>query len=179
MRLIYVFLGAALAVFGPMVQAAELSGRRAPGFALPDVNMQYHDLADYQGKVVLLEIMQSQCPNCQTLVGILAKAKEKYGDRVAVLGVVTPPDNTQTIRKFIEDYQVKTPVLFDCGQMVGSYLLPNPQNPRIHVPHLFLIDSKGIIRNDFDSASATVQDGSGLEAAIDRVLADREAEGAP
>ena len=47
-----------------MLAAGELSGRRAPGFALPDLNLNYHDLADLQGRVVLLEIMQTTCPHC-------------------------------------------------------------------------------------------------------------------
>jgi len=46
----------------PAFSAGELSNRRAPGFALPDVNVNYHDLADYRGKVVLLDILQTSCP---------------------------------------------------------------------------------------------------------------------
>ena len=35
---------------------------RAPGFSLPDLKADQHDLADYRGKVVILEFMQTTCP---------------------------------------------------------------------------------------------------------------------
>lgn len=170
MRFLLVLL-AFLALNVPHLDAAgDLSGRRAPGFTLPDGNMQYHDLADYRGKVVLLEIMVSRCPNCQMLAQTLEKMKAKYGDRIAVLGVVNPPDNKPTVMKFKADFKITSPILFDCGQMVASYLMPNPQRPRIHVPHLFLIDAKGMIRKDFDQTNTAIFKGQGLAEEIDRLL---------
>ncbi len=43
------------------LSAADAS-RRAPGFSLPDSKTQEHDLADYRGKVVILEFMQTGLP---------------------------------------------------------------------------------------------------------------------
>jgi peroxiredoxin len=154
----------------PLNAAGELSERRAPGFSLPDENMKYRDLADYRGKVVLLEIMLSTCPNCQKLSQTLERMKQKYGDQIEVLSVVIPPDNRSTVTGFKEKYGSSSTILFDCGQMVGSYMLPNPQRPRIHVPHLFLIDPEGMIRNDFDHTSTTIFEGKGLPEEIDRLL---------
>ena len=39
--------------------AGELSNRRAPGFSLPDSNINYHDLGDYRGKVVLVDFIKT------------------------------------------------------------------------------------------------------------------------
>ncbi len=171
MRFLIMILGMSLTFSLSLNAAGELSGRRAPGFALPDENMQFHDLADYRGKVVLLEIMLSQCPNCQKLAGTLAGIKEKYGDRVAVVSVVNPPDNRATVTEFKKTHGSAGPILFDCGQMVGSYMMPSPERPRIHVPHLFLIDAAGMIRNDFDYTSTDIFEGKGLAEEIDRLLA--------
>lgn len=157
---------------GPLAAAGELSGRRAPGFSLPDGDMNYHDLADYRGKVVVLEIMLTKCPNCQKLAQTLEELKQKYGDKVVILAVVNPPDNRVSVEQFKSTYGVTSPILFDCGQMVGSYLMPNPERPRIHVPHLFLIDGDGIIRNDFDYSNTTVLEAKSLEAEIDRLLGE-------
>jgi hypothetical protein len=43
---------------------------------------------------------------------------------------------------------------------------------QISVPHLFLIDQKGIIRNDFGYEETTrpIFEGAGLSAEIDRLL---------
>ncbi len=77
--------------FGLLASAAllfasgELSGRRAPGFSLPDLHLQQRDLQDYRGKIVLLDVMQTTCPHCARLADILEKVHAKYGDKVAVL----------------------------------------------------------------------------------------------
>jgi peroxiredoxin len=153
-----------------LAAAGELSGRRAPGFSLPDGSMQYHDLADYRGKVVLLEIMLTKCPSCQKLAQKLEGFKQKYGDKIAVLAVVNPPDNRVSVDQFKATYKVTSPVLFDCGQMVGSYLIPDPAKPRIHVPHLFVIDGEGMIRNDFHFPDEAALEAAPIEAEIERLL---------
>ncbi len=64
-------------------------------------------------------------------------------------------------------------MLFDCGQVAVSYLKATPQNPKVNVPHLFLIDGQGMIRNDFAYGFDTknIFEGDGLDAEIDRLLA--------
>jgi len=170
MRLLFAATLAAVLCAFQLTAAGELSGRRAPGFALPDGSMRYHDLGDYRGKVVLVEIMLTQCPNCQKLAQTLETLKQKYGDKIAVLAVVNPPDNRKAVTEFKANYGVSSPILFDCGQMVGSYLLPNPEQPRIHVPHLFVIDGDGKIRNDFDYSNPEAFESKALEGEIDRLL---------
>ena len=58
-----------------LVADGELSNRRAPGFSLPDGNLKQHDLQDYRGRVVLVEFMQSQCPNCAAFSRVLEQVK--------------------------------------------------------------------------------------------------------
>jgi peroxiredoxin len=153
--------------------AGDLSNRRAPGFSLPDVNLRQHDLADYRGKVVLIEIMQTNCPHCQVFGKILEEAKAKYGDKVAILSVVNPPDNQASVTRYVRDTKSTIPILFDCGQMAASYLKVTPANPAINVPHLFIIDGNGMIRNDFgyNAANKGIFEGRALFAEVDRVLA--------
>ncbi len=152
--------------------SGELSGRRAPGFTLPDSQLKYYDLADYRGKVVLLEIMQSTCPDCQVLAKTLDKLKAKYAGKVVVLAVVNPPDTQTTVAKFLQESKVSTPVLFDCGQMSASYFKATASNSSMHVPHLFVIDTQGMIRNDFAKTPETKDlfEGLGLTAVIDPLL---------
>ncbi len=148
----------------------QTSGRRAPGFTLPDENMKYHDLADYRGKVVILELMLTKCPLCQKLAGTLEELKQTYGDRIAVLSVVNPPDTRASVQAFKKEHGVTSPVLFDCGQMAASYLRPDPKRPRIHVPHLFLIDQNGLIRKHFEPGDEAIRNRAVLEAEIGKLL---------
>ena len=155
-----------------LLAAGELSGRRAPGFSLPDSNLKQYDLGDYRGKIVLVDIMQTACPHCQVFVRTLEEVKAKYGLKVAILTVVTPPDTIDTVRQFVARNFVTTPVLFDCGQMAASYLKVTPQNPRIVLPHLFIIDGEGMIRNHYAyEGNKEIFEGKALFAELDRMLA--------
>ena len=161
MRYFFGLLASAALLFA----SGELSGRRAPGFSLPDLHGQQHDLQDYRGKIVLLDIIQTTCPHCQKLADILEKVDAKYGDKVAVLSIAIPPDNPATVAGFVAEHKVATPVLFDCGQAAASYLKATPQNPKVNVPHLFLIDGQGMIRNDFgyEFNTRNIFEGDGLD----------------
>jgi peroxiredoxin len=149
-----------------------LSGRRAPGFSLPDRTMKQHDPLDYRGKVLILDMMQTGCPTCKIVSGVLEQVAAKYGEKVQVLSIVVPPDTMDMVQKYIAANNIKSPILFDCGQVTGSYLKITPQNPTVKFPHVFLIDPEGMIRTDFDHDDAnhgklTIKS---LSAAIDKIL---------
>jgi peroxiredoxin len=123
-----------------------LANRRAPGFALPDLDFNYHDLYDYRGKVVLLDIIQTSCPVCNTSQKIFETIRQKFPGKVAILTIATVPDTQDTVRRFIAANSVKTPILFDCSQVTGSYLRATPKTTQVTLPQLFIIDAKGWIR---------------------------------
>ena len=168
MRYLLGLLGSAVL----LLASGDLSGRRAPGFSLPDLHLKQHDLQDYRGKVVIIDIMQTTCPHCQQLAGVLEKVSAKYGEKVAVLTIALPPDNQSTVARFTAEYKVTAPILFDCGQVSASYLKATPQNPKANVPHVFLIDGHGTIRNDFgyEFDTRNMFEGDGLEVEVDRLL---------
>jgi len=166
-------IAAVLALFlTPLWGAGELSNRRAPGFSLPDAKIRQHDLADYRGKVVLLEIMLTNCPHCSKFAVILEEVSRKYAGRVQVLSIVNPPDTTATVSKFMADHKVTYPLLFDCGQVAGSYMRATPQKPSFDIPHLFVIDHNGQIRNDFGYGTFTrpIFEGRALFDEVEKIL---------
>ena len=149
--------------------AGENAGRRAPGFALPDSKMQIFDLADYRGKIVLLEFMQTSCAHCATFADVLGRIQQKYGDKVAILAVVNSAgDNQNSVANYISGHRITYPVLFDAGQMVYSYMLKTS----FDTPHAFLIDAQGTIKNDWAYSLTTrdIFEGNGLMSEIDSLL---------
>jgi thiol-disulfide isomerase/thioredoxin len=153
--------------------SGELSNRRAPGFALPDPEYQhFYDLQDYRGKVVLIDIMSTTCPHCLLLSSTLERVKDKYGDKVQILSVVLPPDNQETITKYRTVNKITVPIICDMGQMTISYLNARPGMRHVDVPHLFVIDKVGIIRNDYSytDQDRAIFEGPGLYAEIDKLL---------
>lgn len=162
-----------LCVSGAAAQRPAL--RRAPGFALPDMRQQVYDLGDYRGRWVLLDFMKTDCPHCQQFSGTLEQAKSKYGDKVAVLSVVLPPDNVKLVQEYIAKQKVTVPILFDCGQMAYSYIRPSPANPAIDLPHLFIINPDGYIVRDAVHRESTkgLFEGVDLFAELDKLIGSR------
>ncbi len=154
--------------------AGDNSGRRAPGFALPDAKMQVHDLADYRGKIVLLELMQTTCGHCAAFADVLDRVQRKYGDKVAILAVVNSRgDDQNTVGQYISGHRITYPVLFDAGQMAYSYM----RSMSFDTPHVFLIDARGTIENDWGYSLTTrdIFEGHGLMSEIDSLLASEAA----
>jgi len=179
MRKILLLL-AATTIFNAFA-AGELSGRRAPSFSLPDLNLNYHDILDQRGKVVIVDIMMTSCPHCLAVSKNLEKIKAKYGNRIAIMSIVnSSADNQQTVSRYLTTNKITTPFLFDCGQVTATYLKVTPQRPSITLPHVFLIDQQGMIRNDFGytESSKGLMEGDGLSAEIDKLL-NRPASPAP
>jgi len=77
------------------------------------------------------------------------------------------------VKRYIAEKKSAVPILFDCGQMAASYLKVGPQNPDVAVPHLFVIDAQGMIRNDYGYNPLTkgIFEGRDLFAELDQMLA--------
>ena len=153
--------------------SGELSNRRAPGFALPDPEYtRFYDLQDFRGKIVLIDIMATTCPHCLLLSTTLERIKDKYGDKIAILSVVLPPDNQDTVAKYKAVNRITVPIICDMGQMTISYMNAKPGTNHVDVPHLFIIDQQGMIRNDFGYEESTrpIFEGPGLFKEVDKLL---------
>jgi peroxiredoxin len=150
--------------------AGQFSDRRAPGFSLPDSKFHYHDTQDYRGKVLLIDIMLTTCPVCNRLADTLVQIKKKYGEKVAMISIVTLPDTFAEADKFVAWHGITWPIVFDSGQVIASYMEVTPANPQVHFPHLFVIDGNGAIRNDYEGADDDALTVEGLSAVIDPLL---------
>jgi peroxiredoxin len=153
--------GAALFAAGPL--------RRAPGFCLMDTSQQWQDLADYHGKIVLVEFMKTECPHCASFSTVLNGLKLKYGDKLAILAIANPPDNPQTMMQFVKGHKLTYPLLLDQGQAAYSYV----RTPSLELPTVYLIDANGMIRNSWVDGVLTkdIFEGNGLSREIDKLLA--------
>ncbi len=136
-----------------LLAGQNLSGRRAPSFALPDSSMKPYDILDYRGRWLLLEFMKTDCPHCKALTQTLERLKPKLGARAAVLAVVVLPDNTATVARYIAESKTTTPILFDSGQTAMWYFNATPTRPSYDVPHLFAINPQGRIVRDWTQAA--------------------------
>ena len=147
--------------------AADLP-RRAPGFSLPDLKGVQHDLADYHGKVVLLEFMQTTCPHCASFVEILDKVKQRFGPKLEILAISNPPDDQKKVEGYIAGHNITYPILFDCGQVAYSYL----RVVQFDLPQVYLIDASGMIQRHYEYGpmSRDIFEGNGLMPEVERLV---------
>jgi len=146
--------------------------RRAPGWALTDSKMKVHDLADYRGKIVILEFTLTNCPHCSAAADTLRAIEGQYGSKIQIVAVVSmQTEKDYTVASYAEGHKIDYPILFDSGQMMFSYTL----DPKITFPHIYVIDGRGNIRFDYtyDVTTRDVFEGKGLNGAIDRLLAEQ------
>jgi peroxiredoxin len=150
---------------------AAAAERRAPGFTLVDSKGEWHDLADYRGKPVLLAMIQTTCPHCARFAETLERAQEKYGEKIGVLAIVVPPDTLDKAKDFIAGHKITYPILFDMGQACMSYV----RTAKLEFPHLYIIDRNGMIYADdeFSPLQSDVFEGDGLNTVIDHLLAKK------
>jgi cytochrome c biogenesis protein CcmG, thiol:disulfide interchange protein DsbE len=96
-------------------------------------------LADYRGRVVVLNVFASWCTPCAAEAPILEHEQRALaGDHATILGV-TYLDNTSDSQQFIRQYHVNYPVLRDVsGDFVRSFGTTG-------VPETFVIDRHGRI----------------------------------
>jgi peroxiredoxin len=150
-------LTAALALAGLFAAAQtassqDLSGRRAPSFSLPDSKLDQHDILDYRGKWLLLDFMQTNCPHCKALSKTLEDLNTRYPGKLAVLSIVLPPENVNSVSKYIAENKVTVPILFDSSQVAASYFKATPTHSSVDMPHLFAVDPAGQIVRDWGQA---------------------------
>lgn len=156
--------------------AGPATGKRVASFTLPDATGRYYDVLDFRGKVLLVDIMKTDCAHCQTFTKTLERVKARYGDRITILSVVNPPDDPAKVANYIAKYKVTSPILFDFGQATAAMLKITPQNPSISLPHLLVVDANGIVQSDwpFSDAQKAIFEGDGLFAIIDKLLAAKK-----
>jgi peroxiredoxin len=168
-RIATILMTAALLSSAAMtLEAQGLSGRRAPSFSLPDPSMKQHDILDYRGKWLLLDFMSTTCPHCRALTKALEEFKAKHVGTVAVLSIVLPPENMNTVNRYIAENKMTTPILFDSSQVAQSYFMATPQHPSFDTPHLFAVNPQGQIVRDWSQGAVELP---GFAAELEQTVA--------
>jgi len=159
-----------------LLPAADTAPRRAPGFSIVDTHQQQHDLADYRGKYVIIDFMQTGCPHCIKFGETLEQLMIKYRGKLQALSITLPPDNMGTATNYVKQHNVTIPVLYDLGQVAMSYLRPGPMNPTVHFPHVYLIDPAGNIVGDWEYTDIKpgIFEGDQFAKEIERVLGGKK-----
>jgi thiol-disulfide isomerase/thioredoxin len=86
------------------------AGGPAPDFKLKDLNDKDETLADYKGKVVLVNFWATWCDPCREEIPWLIEMQDKYGPKgFTVLGIAMDEEGKPVVAPFVakERYDVK------------------------------------------------------------------------
>lgn len=116
------------------------SRKPAPEFALKDVDGRTVRLADYKGKVVLLNFWATNCGPCKIEIPWFTDFERKYKDRgFAVLGVSLDEEGWDVVKPYLAKSAVNYRVVLGSDDVVNSY------GGIDAIPTTFMLDREGRI----------------------------------
>jgi len=138
----------------------------APDFSLPDLKGTTRTLADFRGKVVIVNFWASWCPPCIQEMPGLKRLQEKRADQPFVILAVNVGEKKYRVWKFARLIDFTLSVLLDTRSKVfedwGASVLPTS----------FMLDSAGRIR--YRVQGDLEWDSEPVLALIDELLAESD-----
>lgn len=136
--------------------------RKAPDLTFIVPGHGQETLAQYKGKVVALEFIQTTCPHCKAASHVMTKLQSEYGTRgLQVIDVAVNPNADLLVEDFAKEQQVNFPVGWTTSAQMMSFM---GFNDRYVVPQLVLIDRAGNIHWQTPALSAPGHDWENLMA---------------
>lgn len=126
------------------VYAIMLSGgEEAPDFTVTDIEGDSFTLSENRGKVVVIDLMATWCPDCNDAMPNLVKVHEKYKDDIVMISIDIDNGESETeLRDFKEKHGADWSFAFDSDDLFHKY---NPLN----IPKLVIIDGdRGVTFTD-------------------------------
>ena len=115
-------------------------GELAPAFTLPGLDGNMVSLADYKGKIVLLNIWATWCPPCVAEMPSMEKLYQELKDEdFEILAVSIDVTGSKIVAPFMKKHKLSFPALTDTqGTIKNLYQTTG-------VPESFIIDKNGVI----------------------------------
>ncbi len=93
-----------------------------------DKNQKDVNLADYKGKLLVLNFWATWCPPCLEEIPLFVQLQDEYKDRnVTFIGIAV--DDAHRVREFVRDNEINYPVLIGSGDALRiSEILGNKRS---------------------------------------------------
>jgi peroxiredoxin len=168
--IVTIVIAAFLAV--PILWAADEKPAKAPDFALKNYDGKEFKLADYKGKIIVLEWFNYECPFVKYHYEKASTMKDlaaRYKDRNVVWLAINSTSHQETAKnkEFAEKHEIPYPILDDRSGVTGKAYGAET------TPHMFIIDTVGniVYNGAIDNAPlGKVPEGEELINYVDKAL---------
>ena len=143
---------------------SDATRKAAPEFSLKDANGRTVTLADYKGKVVLLNFWATWCGPCKIEIPWFIDFEQKYKDRgFAVLGIAMDEEGWDVVKPYVERSKVNYRVLMGTDSVAQLYGGVDA------LPTTFIVDPSGKIaathvglvsKSDYENGILELLDGA-------------------
>ncbi|MEV3857530.1 TlpA disulfide reductase family protein [Streptomyces sp. NPDC050095] len=141
----------------------------APDLTGKDLEGKQLKLADYKGKVVVLNVWGSWCPPCRAEAPNFVKVDKAYADKdIQFLGINTRDGSTSPAKEFEKDFGVTYPSYYDPTGKLLLQFAKGTLNPQA-IPSTLVVDRDGKIA----ARSLKALSEKSLRGIIDPVLAEK------
>lgn len=109
---------------------------------LNDLNGRTISVADYKGKVLLVNFWATWCIPCRTEIPDLVRLQRKYRSRgLRIVGVTYPPEELSDVRSFVRRLKMNYPITIGTKQTKSLFTASET------LPMTVVIDAGGEVRN--------------------------------
>ena len=110
----------------------------APNWQLRDINGEPISLADFKGKVVILDFWAAWCPPCRKEIPGLVTLQRKYQDKgLVIIGVSLDKQGPSVVKPFMRELGMNYRVVMGDEKIVSDY------GGIEAIPTTFIIDRQG------------------------------------
>lgn len=141
--------------------------RPAPDFQLPALSGPEFRLAEWKGKVILLDFWATWCEPCIAEIPVLNRLQEKYESRgLKVVGAAVQSGWRQDIQRYVAKHGIKYTVLVGKDELMETYEV-------LGLPTSYLIGRDGKIYRKYigTAPGKEAEKEADLELEIERLLA--------
>ena len=125
-------------------------GVTAPLFSLPALNGEKIHLADFRGKVVILDFWATWCPPCQEGIPHLNELFREYRDKgLAVIGISLDRVSPGEVQRFLDRKGVEYINVMGSEEVFQAYSALPGLGKIQGIPTAFLVDREGRVQRKF------------------------------